>query len=144
MVRSDGGLGYYVVPLSELAGVNALLQRGAAWARSNKVPLPDALAARLADVEATVGAAKAAAASGNGRKGPTGCGASDLGTSKNGTSGRLGAMFLSVSEVAVLSGLKPRRLRQLAGSELPGRRTSAGWMLAAEDVDRWLANRRGQ
>ncbi len=144
-VTPDPGGLIYGIPLSELAGVHALLQRGSAWARTNRTPLPPALTSRLQDIEATLAAARTAASPGNGQK-ATGCGASRSGRAQNGFPVTIADVhFLSGTEVALRAGLSNRRVRQLAlaggggGGRLPG-----GWVFSLEDVERWLAGRKGQ
>jgi len=144
-VTPPGGLREtYELPLDELPEVAALLKRGRQWAKTNQIPLAPRLAARVEDLDAVAGVIvrRAAAAPGNSNRDST-CATSGSGSTQNGRSGKLDAMqFLSVSEAALLSGLGERRIRQLALLErLPGRRTSAGWLLDAEGVHRWMANR---
>jgi hypothetical protein len=69
-------------------------------------------------------------------------GSSDQVGAECGNAGNGQALKLyTVHEISLLSGLSCRTVRGLAGHELPGRRSSAGWLLEADAVEKWLAER---
>ncbi len=129
----------YELPLAEVHAVAVLCRRGAKALRQDGLVLHPAVLERIADLEnvdeayrrhpISEGNAAASKASVSGRapKSPV---------------GKMGDV--TINEAAALGGVTARRVRQLAGHRLPGRRTSVGWLLEADGVERWLADRDGR
>ena len=135
MTELPGGLRTtYELPVDEVRFVAVLCRRGLKTLRQDGVVLDPRVIDRVHDLELAAEVVRRQdIADGN----PPTRKTSGSGIALEGTGGKV----LSVNEVALLSGLGVRRVRGLAGIKFAARRTSAGWQIDSESVERWLANR---
>ena len=112
-----GGLAYSL-PLSELPALSTVFAQWQRWARSNGLGPPPFLLARFRDVEQTA-AMMRPTSEGNAAT----CDASDPGRGAEVPGSMMGGVLhsLSVRATAARAGVTVRRVRQLAGRQLPGR-----------------------